>query len=891
MKTKLHYVFTLTMVFFSFTVFGQKNKFVKISNQTSIGQERTIANDIKSYDSYEINEEQLRTELQSAPARENLSGRSQVVMEMPTSSGKMESFRIFESSVMHPDLQALYPEIRSYIGYGLNGPETIWFSISPYKGLNGIILGGDTTTVYESYQNNVNQIKVFEKSAKASLSSFECTTIDTFQDALDADGGSNRDADDSLLRTYRLAMSVTGEYSALNGGTLPLVNAAIATTLTNVNAVFQNDFNVRMQLIASNNNVVYLNGTTDPYSGTSDANYNATLASTLNTQIGAANYDIGHLMAGIGNNGNAGCIGCVCSSGSYASGTHKGSGFTTSTTPNGIDFDIDFVAHEMGHQFGANHTFTFSAEGGIAQMEPGSGSTIMGYAGITGATDVQPHSDPYFHAISIQQVTTYVKNTGTCSVNTATGNTTPTVNAGSDITMPIGTAFKLTGTASDANGDPITYCWEQFDENNGNTAYPDPSSTNSNTPLFRSYLPTTNPTRTFPKLSTIVAMGVNGYTWEKVPNVTRNADFRLTVRDNRPGGANNAHDDMRVNFSNAYGPFAITSQTTPNLVWMSGTNETVTWSVNNTTALAGSANVNILLSTDGGVTFPTTLAANTPNDGSQVITVPNIPAPYCRIMIEPTGNQYFAINTANISIDYQISTTCDSFTVTPNLNIPDAGTSYTAVAIPSTSNATFGTDVFAKVSTNITHTYIGDLYLALQSPANTFIALAQEPCGDFDNLNVTFVDGAGGFVCASPTVGEVAPLQSLGTLNGESANGQWLFGVADAYAADTGVLNSVTLDICTRSIVALSVQESELIGFSIYPNPNNGNFTLQLKSGSNQDIQVQVYDIRGRLVFDDSYTNTQNFNQTINLNAVQSGMYLVKVSDGQRQTTKKIIVE
>ncbi|MEZ4801311.1 MAG: M12 family metallo-peptidase [Gelidibacter sp.] len=891
MKTKLHYVFALTMVFFSFTVFGQKSKFVKISNETSIGQERSSANGIKTFDSYQFNEEQLRGELQSAPNIDTFTGRSNVTILFPSVNGKMEQYRVVESSVMHPDLQALYPEIRSYIGHSVNDSKTIYFSISPYKGLNAIILGDEVTTVYESYHDNVNKIKVFEKSSKVSMSTFECSTIAALQQDLETDGSTNRDADDSLLRTYRLAMSVTGEYSTLNGGTLPLVNAAIATTLTNVNAVFLNDFNVRMQLIPTNNNVIYLNGATDPYSGTSDANYNSALATTLNTQIGAANYDIGHLMAGIGNNGNAGCIGCVCSAGSYASGTHKGSGFTTSTVPYGINFDIDYVAHEMGHQFGANHTFTFSPEGGIAQMEPGSGTTIMGYAGITGATDVQPHSDPYFHSISIQQVTTYVKNNGTCSVNTSTGNTTPTVNAGSDITMPIGTAFKLTGAGTDANGDTITYCWEQFDENNGNTAYPDPSSTNSNTPLFRSYLPTTNPTRTFPKLSDIVAFGVNGSTWEKVPNVTRNADFRLTVRDNRSGGANNTHDDMRVNFSTAYGPFAITSQTTPNTLWTSGTSQTITWSVNNTTALAGSSNVNILLSTDGGVTFPTVLVANTPNDGSQAITVPNMPAPYCRIMIEPTGNQYFAINTANISIDYQVSTSCESFTVNPNFNIPDAGTSYSAIPIASTSTATFGADVYAKLSVNITHTYIGDLYLALQSPGGTFVALAQAPCGNFANLNVTFVDGAGGFTCANPTVGEVAPLQSLGAYSGETANGQWLFGVADAAAQDTGVVNSLTLDICTQTVTPLSVQENELTEFSIYPNPNNGEFTIKLNSGSNQDIKVQVYDIRGRMVFNNAYANTQTFNQTINLNAIQSGMYLVTVSDGEKQTTKKIIIE
>ncbi|MGJ8591707.1 MAG: reprolysin-like metallopeptidase [Aquaticitalea sp.] len=893
MNTKLHYVFTLTMVFLAFSASGQKNKFVKISNEISFDQSALTSNDVKAFESYEINEERLRTELQSAPLRENLSGRSQFVMEFPTADGKMETFRIMESSVFHPDLQAQYPEIRQYVGHSQTGKNTIFFSISPYNGLNAIMLGSGTNTVYESYKDNVNKIKVFDKGSKMNFSAFECETIDSLHDAVDTNGHSNRDADDSLLRTYRLAMSVTGEYSALNGGTLPSVNAAIATTMTNVNAVFQNDFNVRMQIIPTNNNVVYLTGASDPYSGTTDNNYNSVLASTLDAQIGSANYDIGHLMAGIGNNGNAGCIGCVCINGSVANGNHKGSGYTTSTVPNGINFDIDFVAHEMGHQYGGRHTFTFQSEGaGVAQMEPGSGSTIMGYAGIT-SQDVQSNSDPYFHAITIQQIVTYVKNTGTCSVNTNTGNTTPVVNAGSDLTLPIGTAFKLIGTGSDADGDIVTYCWEQFNENNGNGGgLPSATATNSNLPLFRSFLPTTNPVRTFPELSSLLSTGVNGGTWEKVPTVTRTADFRLTIRDNRAGGASNTHDDMRVTFTNTAGPLAVTSQTSGAL-WTSGTNEMITWDVNNTTSLAGSANVNILLSTDGGLTYPTVLVANTPNDGSQQITVPSMPAPYCRIMIEPTGNQYFAINSASFPIDYEISTTCETFTNDTALSIPDNGTAYTASTIMSTSGATIGGTVSVKASVDITHTYLGDLYLALQSPApaSTFIQLVQGACGSADDMDVTFVDGAGGFVCASPTVGDVAPLQPLSAVDGQSAAGQWLLGVADTAAQDTGTLNSWSIEFCTTTETPLSVQENELVGFSLFPNPNNGEFTLNLKSNSNQDIQVQVYDIRGRIVFNNSYANTQTFSQPINLNSVQSGMYLVKVSDGDKQTTKKIVVE
>ena len=225
--------------------------------------------------------------------------------------------------------------------------------------------------------------------------------------------------------------------------------------------------------------------------------------------------------------------GCVCVNGNVFSNNHKGSGYTSSSVPVGDRWDIDYVAHEMGHQFGGRHTFTHQSEGGgIAQMEPGSGTTIMGYAGITGATDVQQVSDPYFHAISIQQITAHAKSR-TCDVESGTGNAIPVVNAGSNITLPIGTAFELTGSATDGNaGDILTYCWEQYDENNAAQAYPNASDTNSNNPLFRSYSPSGGTSRIFPKLEDLLANGVNGNVWEKVPTVARSADFRLTVRDN-----------------------------------------------------------------------------------------------------------------------------------------------------------------------------------------------------------------------------------------------------------------------------------------------------------------------------------------------------------------------
>jgi len=156
----------------------------------------------------------------------------------------------------------------------------------------------------------------------------------------------------------------------------------------------------------------------------------------------------------------------------------------------------------------------------------------------------RPHSHPNFHAKSIEQVTNYIKSTS-CQTNTNTGNSVTVVNAGNNFTIPKGTPFVLTGTASDADsGDVLTYCWEQYDQNSAITKLPSPTATAG--VAFRSYLPTTDNKRYFPNLS-VVKTGATSWTWEAVPNVARSLNFRLTVRDNKAGGGANSSDDVTFN--------------------------------------------------------------------------------------------------------------------------------------------------------------------------------------------------------------------------------------------------------------------------------------------------------------------------------------------------------
>ncbi len=844
---------------------------------------------------FSVNMEELKSQLALAPKSGEYAGDSNTIIALPNSNGDMIRYRVEEASVFAPEMQDRYPEIRAYAGYGVDDRASyLRFTVSPYNGVNGIVLTGNrsNSVVIEAVPGNTSKAAFFKRSqrTRSARNPFECTT----EDELTIDMGKvvteeqvSRAADDATLRTFDLAMSVTPEYSAFHSPThnLAEVNAAIATTVARNNAVYEIDFAIRFVLIANNDNVVYLgNAPSDPY-GPTDANYNSELQTELTGTIGEANYDVGHLMAGVGNNGNAGCIGCICVNG------QKGSGYTTSTSPVGDTFDIDYVAHELGHQFGGRHTFTHASEGpGIAQMEPGSGSTIMGYAGITGATDVQSNSDPYFHAISIQQITTHAKSRG-CDVETATGNTNPVITPGADLTLPIGTAFRLTGSATDANGDALTYCWEQYDEDDASNAYPDPTSTSNNRPLFRSRNPNTTGIRTFPLMADLVANGVNGNTWEKVPTVGRSADFRLTVRDNRAGGAANVFDDIVVTWDASRGPLEVTSQNSGAL-WSSGTTETVTWNVNSTNLMAGASNVDILLSTDGGVTFPTVLASNVANDGSEMVTVPNTPAPYCRVMVQPTGAPFFAINTMDFPIDYSVVTNCTQYdSGAINLVIPDDGAQPGLGTVVTNVINIADTDVITDVNigVNITHTYTNDLLFAVNHPDATQVFLWNQNCGADADIDALFDTDGAGPVCGSPTTGTiVAPLSDF---DGKTLNGDWTFLIGDAWGmADTGQVNSWYVESCTTTETLLSVKDNDFATFGVYPNPSNGKVTVNLSTSA--DVQMSLHDIRGRQVYSALHANTSNtFNKKVDFSFVSSGVYLLQVESDGSKATKKLVIQ
>ena len=505
-----------------------------------------------------------------------------------------------------------------------------------------------------------NYISYYTKDYIKSGANFECELIadpDKIKEIEYLVGDGNLTPTGPQLRTYRLANAATGEYTAFFGGTVAAGLAAVVTSVNRVDGVYETEAAIRMVLVANNDLIIYTNSSTDPYTNNNGGTMLGQNISNLSSVIGNANFDIGHVFSTGG--GGVAYLGCVCTS-------SKAGGVTGSAAPVGDPYDIDYVAHEMGHQFGGNHTFNSvagSCGGGnrsaSAAYEPGSGSTIMAYAGICPPDNLQSHSDPFFHVKSFDEIVAYT-NSGSgngCAVITATGNNAPTVTVpAGGFYIPKSTPFSLTGSASDPDGDPLTYLWEEFDLGPAGS----PGSPSGNAPIFRSWIPTTSPTRYFPRLQNLL----NNTTviGELLPTYTRVLTFRLSARDNKVGGGGVDYAQVQFNVDGNSGPFLVTSPNT-NVNWAGNSMQTVTWNVTNTNAApVNCANVNILLSIDGGQTFSTILAANTANDGTESVTIPNTPSTTSRIKVEAVGNIFFDLSNVNFTIEETIPVELVSFT-------------------------------------------------------------------------------------------------------------------------------------------------------------------------------------------------------------------------------------
>jgi Metallo-peptidase family M12B Reprolysin-like/Secretion system C-terminal sorting domain/Bacterial pre-peptidase C-terminal domain/Fibronectin type III domain len=660
---------SMVLAMISFASFSQSDKFwsANSASRSNIVTDKAVArlSFPTEFKLFTLNASALKQELFTVVGRN--ATKHSTTISLPNADGMLEQFEVFEASNFEPALQAQFPNIRAYSGRGITDKSaTLKLSISP-SGIQTMVFRANNENEFiEPYSNDHTIYAAFTSQRAAGSLPWRCATPDA-----DLAIGLNTQVNNlnvarsgGDLKTMRLAQSCNGEYANYFGATssaqVSLVLAAFNNTLTRCNGVYEKDLALHLNLVASSTSVIYYNPATDPYS-TTLSQWNAQLQSTLTTNIGEANYDIGHMFGASGGGGNAGCIGCVCVNGS------KGSGITSPNDgiPQGDNFDIDYVAHEVGHQLGGNHTFSHSLEGTGVNKEVGSGISIMGYAGIT-AQDVAPHSIAYYHQASIAQIQANLA-TKTCPVTSTMANVTPVVAAVGNFTIPISTPFALTGSATDGNAsDVLTYSWEQNDNSTVSGTSSVASPTKATGPNFLSFSPTTSGTRLFPKLSTILA-GLNvtpvitggdaGTNIEALSSVSRTLNFRLTVRDNAPYSSTaplsigqTQFTDAVVTVSNTSGPFAVSAPNTA-VTWAGGSTQNITWSVNNTTAAPVSCtNVKICLSTDGGLTFPTVLVASTPNDGTEALVIPTIPTTTARIKVEAVGNIFFDISNANFTI-------------------------------------------------------------------------------------------------------------------------------------------------------------------------------------------------------------------------------------------------
>ncbi|MGB1249169.1 MAG: reprolysin-like metallopeptidase [Candidatus Promineifilaceae bacterium] len=612
---------------------------------------------------------QLREQLAMAP----LAGeRGQaMIMQLPMADGNFGRFEITNAPIMQPELAAQYPEIQTYTAQGIDDPTaTGRLDLTPH-GFHAFIQSEAGTNFIDPYQTHdiihyisydkTNYVKPLGSFVEGRPSAARLNSAPASQ--LDPDIATG-----SVKRTYEFVMAASGEYTdyiCTQGGDCSnaaakraTAFAAIVVGMNRVTQIYERDLTISFMLVSGTNNLVFTDKDTDPFTDGSDADTILNeLANAIDGVIPINSYDLGH---GIGSNGGGG----VAHSFTCGSSDHddKASGATTLGAPIGDPFWVDYTAHEIGHQFNANHSYNASAGGGCTTRvgsvayEPGSGTTIMSYAGICGDQNTQPNADAMFNAGAISEIIQFVTsgNGASCATTAATGNTEPTVEAGNNYTIPKETPFRLSVVTSDNEqaANALTTSWEQysvgtawsFDSILPNTDQQD----NQARPILRVFAPSSSVTRIVPALANILD-GTYENDGEDLPSIDQTLTFRATVRDNVANGGGVASDDMQVMVEDGAGPFRVTSHASNATLPVGAT--TVTWDVANTNlAPVNCTAVDIAFSSDGGATFPFVLATSTSNDGTESVTLPNTSTTQGRIQVKCSNNIFFDINKGSLTL-------------------------------------------------------------------------------------------------------------------------------------------------------------------------------------------------------------------------------------------------
>lgn len=630
-------LFTMAVVLIAHALFGQ------------IYYSELYNPDSMAFETYRLSlEPQLKANLYSIASAE--ADNESLDIQLPLPNGETVQLSTVYAPIMEDELRLKYPEIKSFRVHAKGYTGRIGYT---YKGFHGILFTPEGTVYYDVISQNNNVYHCYYRSdylshykgIKKDLichTESEESSISNQVKIPEAHRGGARSGEQ--LRTYRLALACTGEYAQYHGGTVTGALSAFVVSMNRVNGIYEREFSITMVLVNNTDNLIYLNANTDPYTNSSGFNMLAQNQQTVNSVIGSSDYDIGHVFSTGG--------GGIASLGSVCNFSNKARGVTGSNAPTGDPFDVDYVAHEMGHQFGGEHTQNNNCQrSSNSAFEPGSASTIMGYAGIC-APNLQNNSDDYFHAHSYDQVIAFSQ-TGagnSCASISNTGNSAPNVtvpNGGFHI--PIETPFRLDGSATDADGDDLKYCWEQMDL--GPSGHPD--SPSGNAPIFRSWDPSEDSYRVFPKMvNVIIGNTVLGETY---PTYDRDLTFRLTARDYNSAGGGVGFDEIEFKASEDAGPFVVNTPTQGEQI-EAGSGYLIEWDVANTDqSPVNCQNVHIeLCEYDNGtqkLIVLDTLAFNTPNDGSEVVTFSEINiggGNYVRV--RAADNIFFNINGGTFSI-------------------------------------------------------------------------------------------------------------------------------------------------------------------------------------------------------------------------------------------------
>ncbi len=615
------------------------------------------------YSLYQLDIDAMREHLKDVTSyRSSNDGEAETLtLSVPLPSKEMIDLIITETSVMAPALAAKFPQIKTYEAVVVGRPSVVGVVGVNSDGFHGMLLmengqrlfidqrsNSDGDVYYISYYDRdyrpankkrtecgVNESNLLKRSAIESSPIADNLPIGELQYRSGAD-----------IRTYRLAMAATGEYTNYHGGTVENGLSAVVTTVARINVIYQRDLAIKFELVANNDEIIFTTAT-NPYTANDSDTLVYSNQAIVDGKIGTANYDIGHVVTAETGGGIARQASACSSS--------KAEGMTGHFEPINDPFDIDYVAHEIGHQFGGQHSFNATIGGCNRNVgtnwEIGNGVTIMGYVGVCDASNnvTDPaNSIAMFHIGNIREMTTFIDSStqgGSCGTATTLTNNQPVASAGNDYTIPSGTPFKLTGTGTDADSaDSLTYTWEQMDL--GTEANISDGDIGNN-PLFRVFLPTNVNSRSFPQLSDIVNNTTT--TGELLPTTSRSMKFAFTVRDQNGGVAD---DEATVTVIKTTTPFKITSHTTSSTL-AAGTSTSITWDVGDTASSPISCSqVDLLLSFDSGLTFATTLASKTDNDGSESVVIPTSVSSSngYRIKVACSNNIFFDISDADLTI-------------------------------------------------------------------------------------------------------------------------------------------------------------------------------------------------------------------------------------------------